>query len=67
MITKKPWLSKTLWVNLILGVSAMFIPGVHDWVLAHGDIVASIFAGLNILLRFITKGSIQLVDDSPSA
>ena len=60
MDSKKPWLSKTLWVNAIVAVSAMIYPPASEWVSAHPDVVVSVFAGINILLRLVTKDAIGL-------
>jgi hypothetical protein len=61
---KKPWLSKTLWMNAIMAVSALFLPGVGEWITAHPMEILYIVTGLNFLLRFVSKGKIQLSDDS---
>lgn len=59
MEEKKFYLSKTFWVNLIAGV-AMIVQGINgNWVLSV-ETQASILAGLNIILRFITKGKVTL-------
>jgi hypothetical protein len=54
---KKPYLSKTLWINAILAGVAFF-PNLKD--LIDPDMAIQIIAGLNILLRFLTKSKIQL-------
>lgn len=59
--TKKPWLSKTLWMNALLAGSA-FVPSIHGWAVAHTEFVMSAFGVLNMLLRFITKDKISLQD-----
>lgn len=55
MTTKSPFLSKTLWMNFILAASAIFLPAVHDWVVAHGDYMAYAVTAANFVLRFFTK------------
>ena len=54
---KKWYLSKTLWVNAIafVGVAVQVVTG--DAVL-DPELQASILAGVNIILRFITKESL---------
>jgi hypothetical protein len=59
MESKKPWQSKTLWVNVILALSA-FIPGVHEALVAHPEYFTYGLIVINMALRLITKGSIQI-------
>lgn len=59
--TKSPWLSKTLWTNVIVGILA-FMPWLRDWVGAHPQVFIGLFALANIALRWATKGSIQLYE-----
>lgn len=64
-LPKKPWLSKTVWVNLflaIVGVIAAFVPGasvVTDWVASHGEVVAMVFGLVNLILRAVTKDKLE--------
>jgi hypothetical protein len=59
MEDKKFYASKTFWVNLIAGI-ALVVQGVNgNWVVSV-ETQASILAGLNIVLRFITKGKVTL-------
>lgn len=66
--TKKPWQSKTIIVNAVLGLAAvvaMFTPeasGVSVFVQAHGDAIGLFWGVLNIVLRAITKDKIALRD-----
>lgn len=60
--TKKPLYSRTLWVNLIMAVSALFIPGVGSWMSGNIETVTIIFTGINMLLRLVTKNKISLND-----
>lgn len=56
---KKPfWQSKTLWTNLIMGVFAFIVPWVGENITP--DVLVSIFAGVNMILRFITKDKLQI-------
>lgn len=65
---KKPWLSKTIILNFILGVIAAALPfvpalaGVQAWLSSNVALIGVVWSGLNILLRFITKDAIVLVD-----
>jgi len=54
---KKPWLSKTLWVNAIVAGVAFFpsVAGKFD-----ASQVALFLGAMNILLRMITKDKIGL-------
>ena len=58
---KKPWQSKTLWVNLIVAVLA-FIPmlGSFGQEMSHEQIGLVAVGLINIFLRLITKGKIEL-------
>ena len=60
METKSPLLSKTLWVNFIMAMSALFIPAIKEWMVASPDMVAMIFSGVNMLLRLVTKQKLGL-------
>jgi len=68
MEAKKPWLSKTILINAVLGliaVVAMFLPEanvVSDYIKSHVEMISLAWAALNILLRFITKDKISLQD-----
>lgn len=65
---KKPWQSKTIIVNAVLGLMAalaVFMPGASEvsaWIGAHGGEIAVGWSILNVLLRLITKDKISLVD-----
>ena len=59
-VVKSPLYSKTLWVNLIMAVSALFIPSVGEWMSANIPMVTMIFTGLNMVLRLVTKDRIGL-------
>lgn len=59
---KKPWLSKTLWVNLILGITAMIAPGASELIKAHPEAVMTVFSIINMGLRLMTKDAISLED-----
>lgn len=57
--SKSPLKSKTLWVNLLFAVLA-FIPPVQTFLVAQPELVGIIVAGVNVLLRMLTKNKIQL-------
>jgi len=60
MEESKPfYASKTFWVNLIAGV-ALVAQGVTGKEVIPLDVQASILAGVNILLRFVTKGKVTI-------
>lgn len=58
--TKPAYLSKTLWVNALLAVSALFVPSINEWVVVNPDSVAIVFTVVNFALRLITKDKISL-------
>jgi len=59
METKPVYLSKTLWVNLILAGTAFFGPAA-EYLRSHPDVLTMLFTGVNIVLRFLTKGKVVL-------
>lgn len=67
-IAKKPWQSKTLLTNGVLGLVgfvALFIPGaelVQTFMSAHASEIAMVWSILNIVLRAVTKDKISLGD-----
>lgn len=60
METKKPWLSKTLILNLVVAISAMAMPSVAEFIKEHPDVVMASFAAINFALRLITKDKVGL-------
>ena len=54
---KSPFLSKTLWMNLILGIVA-FIPSVKE--IVTPEMLVMVFPVLNMILRLVTKDKIVL-------
>jgi len=62
MESKKPWLSKTLWINALIGVLAIAYPPASAWIVAHPEVATGIFAGINVVLRLITKDAISIAD-----
>jgi uncharacterized membrane protein len=58
---KAPWLSKTLWTNVILAAVAFF-PVAQAWVTAHPLVTTEVFAVINFGLRLISKDQISLGD-----
>ena len=59
MESKKPWLSKTIWTNLLMAVLAFF-PDAQDWIADYPQLVMLLFVGVNVILRLVTKGKIEL-------
>lgn len=66
--TIRAWQSKTLFLNGFMGLVmfvALFFPqvaGIGDWVKAHADVIGMVWAGVNMVLRLITKDKIVLRD-----
>lgn len=61
MESKKPWQSKTIWKGLILAVVSFF-PQVQGLVAENPQLVLLAIGGADMLLRFVTKGKIALVE-----
>ena len=60
-VPKKPWMSKTIWVNMILAMVAI----ISAWVPQVGTIVspetvAMVMAMINMILRLVTKDALVL-------
>lgn len=60
--TKKPWLSKTLWLNLIMAISALFFPVVADFIKQHAELTLVFWSVINGVLRLVSKDKISLND-----
>lgn len=64
METKKPWLSKTVLLNVLIalaGVAGMLgVTSVSDFVTAHQDWLLLGLGGVGVVLRMITKGAVSL-------
>ena len=57
----KPWyLSKTILLNTLAALLAVFYPPAQEWIVQHPDMVAGIFAVINVLLRFVSKDGISI-------
>jgi hypothetical protein len=59
METKPAYLSKTVWMNLIIAASAFF-PPVQEWVVSHPDMVMIGWSVVNILLRFVSGKEVTI-------
>jgi hypothetical protein len=68
MDNKKPWLSKTILMNTVIGLAAVvtpFLPQaavVQAWIGSHVVVIGTVWSVLNIALRAITKDKISLAD-----
>jgi hypothetical protein len=62
MDTKKPWLSKTLWINFGMAALALFVPGAHEWAMMNPEMITIIFTVVNTGLRLASKEKLQLRD-----
>lgn len=60
METKKPWQSKTIWVNVIMAIVPVLPGPVHEFLRDNPDVILSAFAIVNVLLRAITHGKVTL-------
>jgi len=57
--TKSVWLSKTFWMNIIIAITAGISPTVSEWIAANPETVTTIWAALNIGLRWISKNKLS--------
>jgi uncharacterized membrane protein required for colicin V production len=68
MESKKPWQSKTVLVNVAAAIAAAFYPPVAEWIRTNPEAIATGFAVINLVLRLVTKNSIQITaDEAPKA
>jgi len=58
--SKKPWQSKTIVVNALMALGALFYAPMSDWISANPGAVASAWSVLGILLRLISKDKVSL-------
>lgn len=61
MDPKKPWLSKTLWVNLTIA-SLAFFPSASHFVAVNPEVTVAVFGAVNFILRLVTKSGVSLQD-----
>lgn len=59
MENKAPWKSKTLWLNLIVGIVAL-IPNPEIQAAFSESNLIILLSGLNLILRMVTKDKIGL-------
>ena len=58
-VDKKPWLSKTLWFNVLMGIMS-FHPVTREWIHGREDLAMLVVSGVNMILRLVTSKSITL-------
>lgn len=59
MDAKKPYLSKTLWLTVIVSIAAL-IPGVGEYVSKNVEVVGLLLGAVFAGLRLVTKGKISI-------
>jgi|TARA_R100000501_G_C2605532_1_gene101435 hypothetical protein len=57
---KKPWKSKTLWANLLVGLLA--VSGLREKLSIGADQVVLVLSVVNMVLRLVTKDKVGLVE-----
>ena len=57
---KSPFLSKTLWLNAIAGLSALLFPVVGEYISANPTLITTAWTVINLVLRLITKDKLTL-------
>ena len=68
MESKKPWQSKSIMVNAVMGVClalCAFVPqlkSVADWVQANAVTIGVVWSVLGMVLRAVSKDKIVLMD-----
>lgn len=61
--TKKPWQSKTVWMNFLIALAAFF-PTAQEWIAGNPEAFAGIVTVLNMGLRFASKDKVSLKNDA---
>lgn len=67
-VSVKPWQSKTIWINALLGMFAalaLFFPsvgGIGAWLAGNSAVIGIGWSLLNIGVRAVTKNAVSLVD-----
>lgn len=59
MTTKHPIDSKTLWINLILAILAIYKPGFEEFCRNNPSALPILFALANFLLRFVSREAVS--------
>ena len=57
---KKPYESRTVVWNLLVGALVVFYPPAAEWAQANFEAFAGLWAVMNVGLRYATKGKITL-------
>lgn len=60
MESKKPYHSKTLIVNAVVAVLALFAPGASEFISSHPGEVTIVFSLINMAIRLVTKDKISI-------
>lgn len=61
MLNEKPWLSKRIWVNVLVALGGFF-PVIQNFMSDNPQALMLVFSGINILLTLITKDKVSLQD-----
>jgi hypothetical protein len=56
------WKSKVFWVNFLVLTVGAFVPDVKTIVEAHPQETVYVWSILNIILRFVSHGKLELTD-----
>lgn len=56
------WKSKIFWMNFLILIVGAFVPAVKNFVEAHPQDTVYVWSTLNIFLRLVSHGKIELTD-----
>jgi hypothetical protein len=57
--TKSFLLSKTFWLQIV-AVASVMVPQVQAWLASNPVDCIAVFAAINVLVRFVTKGAVSI-------
>lgn len=60
---KSIFASKTIWVNLVVGLAALVFPPAKEWIDSHPTETLTLLAAANLVLRLVTRDKVVLFPD----
>ena len=57
--SKKPWMSKTLWLAVFTAIAAFF-PPVESWIGENPTMFTTVLSAAFFVLRWVTQGKVSI-------